>query len=253
VLQHNCRPGLRPYIHPLRGPDGRACLTEDSPWHHPWQHGISTGFHGVNECDFWLDPGQMPDMLIGTIDSRIPRLVASDPPEWTIEAMWRHDDGSSLLLEQQTWSLEQLNELLYLDLVWRMQAIPDICIQKKSYGGLFLRMPFAADRGAAVFNSSGLKNDDCEQQRAAWVDLHMPIDSSEAGGGITICDHPGNPGYPAYWRVDSQRGINPSPCIPGEITLPSGQSTSYKYRFILHLDPLSPEEIERHFNAYAAE
>ena len=34
VLQHNVRPGLRPYIHPLRGPERKSCLTEDCPWHH---------------------------------------------------------------------------------------------------------------------------------------------------------------------------------------------------------------------------
>ena len=33
ILQHNARPGLRPYIHPLRisNSDGIVCLTEDSP------------------------------------------------------------------------------------------------------------------------------------------------------------------------------------------------------------------------------
>ena len=48
ILQHNARPNLRPYIHPLKLADGSVCLTEDSPWHHPWQHGVQTGFHGVN-------------------------------------------------------------------------------------------------------------------------------------------------------------------------------------------------------------
>ena len=35
VLQHNARPGFRPYIHPLRGPERKSCLTEDCPWHYP--------------------------------------------------------------------------------------------------------------------------------------------------------------------------------------------------------------------------
>ena len=109
VLQHNARPGLRPYIHPLRIEDGQACLTEDSPWHHPWQHGIQTGFHGVNGCDFWLDPGQHPDLVIGTIEAGPPRIVGREPPCWEIEAIWRHADGSYLLVERQTWSLHRMD------------------------------------------------------------------------------------------------------------------------------------------------
>ena len=45
VLQHNARPGMMPYIHPLRTADGSICLTADSPWHHPHQHGDSVGVH----------------------------------------------------------------------------------------------------------------------------------------------------------------------------------------------------------------
>ena len=107
ILQHNARPNLRPYIHPLRLADGSVCLTEDSPWHHPWQHGIQTGFHGVNGCDFWLDPGQHPDLLIGTIEPSNPR-ISDETSSWIIESIWRHTDGSLLLVEQQTWSLGTL-------------------------------------------------------------------------------------------------------------------------------------------------
>lgn len=253
VLQQNARKGLRPYIHPLRGPDGRTCLTEDSPYHHPWQHGITTGFHGVNDCDFWFDKGQRTGIDIGTIDTSLPRILHNDPPQWTVDAMWRNAGGAPLVLEQQTWSLSSADDVLYLDLEWQMQAIPDVRIQKKSYGGLFLRMPFRIGGESSVINSEGQKEDDTEQKRAAWVDLHIPLERSEVGGGITMCDHPGNPGYPAYWRVDSGRGINPSPCIPGPIDLPSGTSMRYKYRLILHEGSLSPEKIAQHYEGYTKE
>jgi len=35
VLQHNTRPGMLPYIHPLWIGGGKICITEDSPSHHP--------------------------------------------------------------------------------------------------------------------------------------------------------------------------------------------------------------------------
>jgi hypothetical protein len=250
VLQHNARTGLRPYIHPLRGPDGVACLTEDSPGHHPWQHGIQTGFHGVNGCEFWEDPGQRPGKSIGNIEPRAPRVVSDNPPGWVVESVWRHFDGGFLLAERQNWFLRPEGRELYLDLDWRLQAIPDVKIVQHPYGGFFVRMPYREVSGASVLNSAGMADDDCEQQRAAWVDLFMPLERSEEGGGITVCDHPKNPGHPAFWRVDRNRGINPSPCIAGEIELSSGETLRHRYRLVLHMGRLSPEDLAKHWDRY---
>lgn len=250
VLQHNARPGLRPYIHPLRLKDGRSCLTEDSPWHHPWQHGISTGFHGVNNCDFWLDPGQHPSMVIGTIEPKTPKILSMDPPKWSIEATWYHANGSELLAEQQTWSLQEDNDYLFLDLDWALQAIPDIHVAQDEYGGLFIRMPFRSKINTKVLNSTGLQDAATEQQAAEWLSLHMPLENNEFGGGITVLDHPENPQHPAKWRVDHQRGVNPAPCIPSAIDLPAGAILNHRYRLILHEEKLPAEQINNLWATY---
>ena len=253
ALQHNARPGMRPYIHPLRGPDGRTCLTEDSPWHHPWQHGVQTGFHGVNGCDFWFDPGQQAKVVIGMIEPSAPRIVSESPPTWSIAATWRHADGSDLMAEKQTWSLQATADVLFLDMAWRIEAIPDVHIEQALYGGLFVRMPFRADLEASVISATGLEDDATEQQAAAWVDLRMPVNGGDVRGGMAILDHPQNPGHPAHWRVDGQRGINPAPCIPGPIVLAAGEGTGYRYRLILHDGSLGPERIQGMWDAYGGE
>jgi len=247
VLQHNARPGMRPYIHPLRAPNGKTCLTEDSPWHHPWQHGITTGFHGVNGCDFWYDPGQRAGVPIGRIEPGTPMIIGDNAPSWSIEALWRHADSTLLLVETQTWSLERADNLLRLDLDWRMQAIPHVRFEQQPYGGLFLRMPHRKEQGGSVLNSNGMRGSDCEQQAAAWVDVSMPIEGSKEVGGITIYDHPDNTGHPARWRVDNQLGINPAPCIPGPIELAPGESMDYRYRLILRTGLLNMDQIQEQF------
>lgn len=251
VLQHNARPGLRPYIHPLRLNDGRSCLTEDSPWHHPWQHGISTGFHGVNNCDFWLDPGQHPSMIIGKIEPKTPQILNMDEPKWSIEATWRHANGDELLAEEQIWSLKEDNDYLCLDLAWALRAIPRIHIVDDEYGGLFIRMPFRSSANTTVLSSTGLKDSATEQQAAAWLSLHMPLENNDSGGGITVFDHPENPHHPAKWRVDHQRGINPSPCISGDIDLPPGDVLRHRYRLVLHENKLTYDEINRLWLTYS--
>lgn len=252
VLQHNARPGMRPYIHPLRGVDGQACLTEDSPWHHPWQHGIQTGFHGVNGCDFWFDPGQHSKAVIGTIEPETPKVLSEGPLRWSIDASWCDDDGAALMTERQTWSLSEGERILFLDLDWEMTAVPDVTIEQGSYGGFFIRMPFRSDREARVVNSNGLEEDATEQQPAAWVDLRMPVNRGNVMAGITLLDHRENPGHPAHWRVDGQRGINPAPCIPGEITLGAGESMRYCYRLVLHDGGLTADDIGRLFDDYCS-
>ena len=253
VLQQNARPGMRPYIHPLRGVDGQSCLTEDSPWHHPWQHGIQTGFHGVNGCDFWYDPGQNSKAVIGTIEPETPKVMSDDPPMWSIDAKWRHDNGTELLDETQRWSLSEVDDVLFLDLRWNVSAIPDVVIERGDYGGFFIRMPFRSDRDAKVVSSTGLEDDATEQQAAAWVDLTMPVNRGNVSAGITLLDHPDNRGHPAHWRVDGQRGINPAPCIPGEIHLRAGESMTFQYRLILHDGSLDANGIERFWTAYGQE
>jgi hypothetical protein len=250
VLQHNARPGMRPYIHPLRGVDGQSCLTEDSPWHHPWQHGIQTGFHGVNGCDFWFDPGQNAKAVIGTIEPETPVMLGEDPPHWSIDAKWRHEDGSELLDEKQAWTLTEGDGVLCLDVDWEITATPDVTIDQGSYGGFFIRMPFRSDREAKVVSSTGLEDDATEQQAAAWVDLRMQVNRGNVSGGITLMDHPGNTGHPAHWRVDGQRGINPAPCIPGEIKLGAGETMRYRYRMVLHDGELSLDRVDELFQEY---
>ena len=250
VLQQNARPGVRPYIHPLYI-GNKVCLTEDSPWHHPWQHGIQTGFHGVDDCDFWFDPGQRSNFVIGTIEPSTPVILDREPPRWMIEAMWRHADGHYLLAERQIWWLRKAESLRFLDLDWTLQAIADVKIDQNEYGGLFIRMPFRQSTGGDVLNNGGLRNNDTEQQPAQWVDLHMPIENSETGGGIVVFDHPDNAGHPVKWRVDNQLGINPTPCIESAINLLSGTSINYRYRMVLHGERLSDSQINELWVAYA--
>tara|TARA_B110001450_G_scaffold226577_1_gene225412 strand:- start:183 stop:761 length:579 start_codon:yes stop_codon:yes gene_type:complete len=189
-------------------------------------------------------------MVIGTIEPKTPKILSMDPPKWSIEATWYHANGSELLAEQQTWSLQEDNDYLFLDLDWALQAIPDIHVAQDEYGGLFIRMPFRSKINTKVLNSTGLQDAATEQQAAEWLSLHMPLENNEFGGGITVLDHPENPQHPAKWRVDHQRGVNPAPCIPSAIDLPAGAVLNHRYRLILHEEKLAAEQINNLWAIY---
>ena len=258
MLQHHARPGIGSYIHPLRIGPRHLCLTEDSPWHHPHQHGIQTRFVGINGSDFWHFPGQRPGKAVGRINPGLPRITGTEPPRWVIEALWQHADGRHVLADRQEWQLGRAGGVLVLDLDWTLRAIPDTRIEPYLYGGLYVRMPYRSHLGAQVVTSAGNKDGAAEQQPAAWVDVHMPIDQARrpgdppASAGIAVFDHPANPGHPAHWRVDGQRGINPAPSIAGAIDLAAGSALRLRYRLLVHEGPLSEARLGELFADYAA-
>lgn len=255
VLQHNVSPGTRPYIHPLRIGQGSACLTEDSPWHHPWQHGVQTCFVGVNGCDFWTYPGTKPNQPLGTVESDASRIISDTVARWQVDSRWRHADGSVVFFDRQEWALRpgaDANrtdgpEQMLLDLQWTMQAVTDVEIAQHAYGGLFIRMPFRTATRASVVSSEGRRDDDTEQQRASWVALSVPVDvagDDTVRVGIVVFDHPSNRSHPSHWRVDKQRGINPSPCIAAPVRLAQGEAMTLRYRMLLHFGQVGVGRID---------
>ena len=163
MLQHHARPGIGSYIHPVRVGARHLCLTADSPWHHPHQHGIQTRFVGINGSDFWHFPGQRPGQTLGRINPALPRITGTKPPRWVIEALWQHADGGHVLADRQDWQLGRAGDVLVLDLDWTLRAIPDARIEPYLYGGLYVRMPYHRHLGATVVTSAGNRDLAAEQ------------------------------------------------------------------------------------------
>src|SRR5688572_16369991 len=78
LVRQNAQSGSRPFLHPLVAPDGRGVLTEDSPAHHPWQHGLYTGLNNVNGAGFWTEGLADHPESDGTFEIRAARPGAVD-------------------------------------------------------------------------------------------------------------------------------------------------------------------------------
>ena len=52
ILVQQATPNTRAYIHPILMSRGHVVLTEDTPDHHPWQHGLYVGPNDVNGIGF---------------------------------------------------------------------------------------------------------------------------------------------------------------------------------------------------------
>ena len=71
-------------------------------------------------------------------------------------------------------------------------------------------MPFENGAEAEARNAQGQKNEATEGQRSDWGNVGMEIEGLDSWGNISVFDHPDNPQYPNFWRVDRQFGFGPA-------------------------------------------
>jgi len=254
LLIQRATPPLRPCLHPLAAPDGDGTLTEDRPGHHPWQHGIYTGMHGVNGEEFWTERPDKDGSFNPSIQEQA--TDAFGAARWRVATPWIASDGRELLRETQAWSaaLDPDPPLCRLDLDWTLAAEEPVRVDQCAYGGLFVRMPWRPDRFHQVANSEGAgAQPDCEGRPARWVAVSLcpPDRQRESPVGIALLEHPSSPEHPNRWRVDGQYGFSPSRCICGPWTLEKGETTVSRYRLVCFVGEIDPAFIDGEWRRFS--
>jgi hypothetical protein len=256
MVVQNAEADHRAYIHPIASPDGLSVVTEDSPSHHVWQHGLYIGLNDVNGVGFWTEgraksgadtDGTFHPRIVGTPQARGARA------DWTISSDYRKPDGEGILDETQDWTFTDLGNRFLLDLSWTLRARDPVRFGEYPYGGLFLRMPFRPDSGGAAFNSRGETPPEADGHRAQWVTVRMPIDGREGDVQVAILDHPSNPEHPVPWRIDNQLGVSPSVSVAGEWRLGAGEERLFRYRVIVYNAPVESSVIDESWASLSEE
>ncbi len=251
LLRQELKPHFRPYLHPIRPLGSSFVITENSPAHHPWQHGLYFGLHGVNGSDFWLDAGEKVGSFQNT---QLETLIQEDENlQWCVSTIWVHHDGTKLFKEFQNWKLVFTDKQYYLDVQFKLVALENITIDQCKYGGLFLRMPWRNDVDSRAINSNGEVNSNAEQKIAKWVNITMKWPEHPIAYGFTVFENPKNKGYPNYWRVDGNFGIGPSTVIKGETKIIKSGELILAYRLHIHEGYPELANIEKLFHSFEGE
>ena len=171
ILVQNAGSDHRPYLHPIVAPDGNGVLTQYSPGHHRHQTGIYWGFTRVNGRDYFHNPAngywQLQDAKV-LADS-------GEVVQWETVYHLIGEDGEALMEESQVWSMRDSGEKYLIDLIWTGKAHTKITVSEYQYGGLFVRMPWDANKRGEIQNSARQKNGRAEQQRSSWLNIGMEI------------------------------------------------------------------------------
>jgi hypothetical protein len=238
----------RPYLHPVRDATGRVVLTEDKPADHPWQHGIFTGFHRVNGINYWKeDEGRQRFVRLLDLQEQIDRV------SWRALVELVAPDGSVVLEEEDSITIhapESTNAYaIDFDLLLRAKE-KDMNFGKFFVGGLSVRMPWdKANPRQTHLNSNGLRDRECEQQRAAWCNVERPF--GDEIFGITILDHPSNVNHPPGWRVDEQGLINPNVSALTDWSIAARKEQRFRHRVIVYRGSATREQLQKRFEAFA--
>jgi Family of unknown function (DUF6807) len=233
------------YIHPLYNLNG-VVITEDFPEDHLHQRGIFWTWHqilagGKRLGDGWECRDIKWDVLSAEAAAEeAGPLVLKTRVHWK-SPNWINEKGEMLAFVE-----EQAFITIYpvqpagrkIDFEIRLLALEeDISIggseDEKGYGGFSPRIFLPED--VSFRGISGQVNPE-----TAAVPAGQAIDITGTYGdkgvdGITIIQHPSNPGYPQDWILRGKSSMQ-NPVYPGRnpVKISSSQHTILKYRLVLH-------------------
>jgi hypothetical protein len=139
--------------------------------------------------------------------------------------------------------------LIDFDLLLRAKE-KDVTFGKFFVGGLSVRMPWDKTNPRQThLNSNGLRDRECEQQRAAWCNVERPFGGETFG--IAVFDHPTNSNHPSGWRADEQGLINPNVSALADWTLAAKQERVFRHRLVVYRGSAKREQLAARFAVFA--
>lgn len=266
----------KPILYPVIGPHGIP-MTRNYPMvegvdneanDHPHQKSIWYTHDDVNGVKFWLEytskDGPQPGKIVQTkLAIKGHTIVANNN--------WTAPDGKVVCTDTRTVSFGTTDVGRYIDFAITFHASHgDVKFGDTKEGSMgirtnpLLRLQTDPKRGnhtakGKAVNSEGLEGADIWGKRAKWVDYWAPINDHTVG--VAIFDHPSNPRHPTWWhaRAYGLVAANPfgihdfekKPAGTGDMLIKSGDSVTFRYRFLFHEGDAKEANIDKQYQAFA--
>ena len=239
---------------------------------HPHHTGIWLNYKSVNGLDFWNNSTAIaPDKRdhYGTI---VHEKVKGDKAYGNTASLyatakWIRPDKKVLLNEKTTFNFSVKGNDFIIDRITMLTATDTTVVFKDVKDGMFaIRVarelelpskdktsfvdnagnvtevaPSGSDVTGMYYSSNGKRGDSVWSTQGDWVMLTGKKDGKDIT--IGMFDHPSNVGYPAYWHARGYGLFSVNPLgrkvfSNGKeelnFTLQPGQSTTFRYRIVVH-------------------
>ena len=247
-LRYDYASAPKPFIHPLRLPDG-TIITEHEPADHTWHRGLWFAFKFVNGVNYWEER----DEIIGEQATHAPPVVypynpghvqVAGPVRWS-------DQGQNRLLESRAlqYLLHPSGEAL---IHWhtKLDALEDVTLDRTpfttwgGYGGLFVRLRNDLENPRLVFDD-GTVTTRCTGERYKWGGIEGTTPDGK-DCAVVFLPSPENTRYPEPFYGAAKTDYNffgPAPLFHEPVVLKKGEKITYLYTVLILPRRINPDEI----------
>ena len=273
----------RPVLYPVIGPHGIAMtrhfpVKTDVPGEahdHPHHTSIWYTHSPVNGVNFFAvgpEMGKCVHERVLSIESGGPRGVLKTATRWVAP------DGRVVLTDNRTMGFAVAGTARLIDLEVTLHASHgEVVFGDSDHGGLALRMHpnlrLAARPGEEIeakgkaLNSEGVLADaeagvgggPVWGKRARWIDYWGDVNGKTVG--IALFDHPASLRHPTHWMARGYgyvaacpfglHSFDKAPLGTGDVTVPAGESLTFRYRLVFHEGTPKDAGIDRMWKRYA--
>lgn len=264
----------KPFFYPLNAPGGGQIVRHwpvETPGgettDHPHHRGLWFTHGKVNGVDFWTEVGKVGKTVHTGYEE-----VRSGPVYGLMRAKtdWVKPDGKKIAEDVRELRVYNVSNGALMDFSVTVKAVGEPMVWGDTKEGTFaLRladsMRVAVEKGKVaeghIVNSNDLKDAATWGKAADWCDYYGPIDGKIVG--VAIFDDLKNPRHPTTWHVRDYGlfAANPfglhdfdkkNPEGSGDLTVPEGQSLTFRYRLFLHAGTTQEANVAAVWQAFSA-
>lgn len=281
--------GNKPYFWPVIGPTGkkmtRAYPMEDvegEKQDHPHHRSMWFGQQEINGFDTWHErlsfeeryakkPEELEKALAGLGATRHDEVVTAkamgDHAILETASTYLNSSGEEMVKDQRRFVFkvdpETGSRIVDVDLTF-VGSEETVTMGDAKDAGFSLRVAWSmsvdAGEGAHIVNSEGDMDKEAWSKKAKWCDFYGPVDGETVG--VAMLNHPSSFRYPTPWHVRTYGLFTANPfglqsldksAESGSFDLKKGETFNLRYRVIFHKGDAESANLDKAFEAYAAE
>ena len=274
----------RPFWYPIMGPAGRSLtrmnmpsdpgrsLTRDAqpkdpnkpedPLGHSHQNSVWISHKNVDGIDFWRDGGPIAGQIVHQLSREGLEYRDGESAASLLSVNhWNDPQGKTLMIERRCATVASCDDgswQLIIDLQFEAphDGRGEVTLDRTAFGPIGVRMAKTIsvnDGGGRILNSAGQRNEgEAFRKPARWVDYSGPITRDETAG-ITLMDHPSNPGHPTPFHVRDNGWMGVSPTLHHSIDITRDRPLRLRYGLWIHPDVPSAGKLDEQWQQFARE
>lgn len=241
------------------------CAPHDQPWH----LGLFFSPRSIDGLDFWES-----ERLAG-LGQRFGECRAAGPVKTQVrddgavafshDLRWRTSDDETWLTEHRDIVVQPPRDNAYrIDWTITLTAVGKDRVWNSSGtnadgGGLTFRglRSMEGDAGQVLSSEGDSSIEAVRAKPARWCDYTGLLDGKVGAGspdqaGVTLMDHPENPGHPRTWYASTSPGLlAANPAAGADWALPLEQSVNLRFAVLVHAGAPDRDRIESEYGHFA--